>query len=121
IGSVQDFIENHRAGKLRVLAVLGDKRQAALPDVPAFAELGLAGFEDTPYYGFYAPAGTPEAFLARFSQALSQVVAQPQVREQLTTMGLAVGFMTPAQLAERERAYTRVWTRIIQDSGFTPQ
>lgn len=121
IGSVQDFIENHRAGKLRVVAVLGGKRQAALPDVPTFAELGLAGFEDTPYYGFYAPAGTPAAALSRFADALAQVVAQPGVREQLANMGLAVGFMSPAQLAERERAYTRVWTRIIQASGFVPQ
>ncbi len=121
VASVQDFIENHRAGKLRMLAVLGGKRQAALPDVPTFAELGLKGFEDTPYYGFYAPAGTPELALTRFSQALSQVVAQPQVREQLINMGLTVDFMTPAQLAERERAYTRVWARIIQGSGFTPQ
>ena len=121
IGSVQDFIENHRAGKLRVLAVLGGRRQAALPQVPTFAELGLPGFEDTPYYGFYAPAGTPEAVLARFAEALSRVVAQSQVREQLTAMGLTVGFMTPAQLAARERAYTAAWQRIIQDSGFKPQ
>lgn len=121
IGSVQDFIENHRAGKLRMLAVLGAQRQQALPDVPTFAELGLAGFEDQPYYGFYAPAGTSEAALARFSDALAQVVAQPQVRETLTTMGLTVGYMTPAQLTARERAYTRVWARIIRESGFTPQ
>lgn len=121
VGSVQDFIENHRAGKLRVLAVLGGKRQAALPDVPTFAELGLAGFEETPYYGFYAPSGTPEAALVRFSEALSKVLDQPQVREQLTAMGLTVGFMTPTQLGTRERAYTKVWQRIIEDSGFRPQ
>src|SRR5690606_17646777 len=71
VGSVQDFIENHRAGKLRVVAVLGGKRQAALPDVPTFTELGLAGFEDTPYYGFYAPAGTPASALSRFADALA--------------------------------------------------
>jgi len=121
IGSVQDFIENHRAGKLRVLAVLGARRQAALPDVPTFAELGLKGFEDTPYYGFYAPAGTPQAFIQRFSDALAQVVAIPEVRDQLTAMGLTVGTMTPEQLTTRERAYTAVWRRIILDSGFKPQ
>jgi tripartite-type tricarboxylate transporter receptor subunit TctC len=121
IGSVQDFIENHRAGKLRVLAVLGAKRQAALPDVPTFAELGLKGFEDTPYYGFYAPAGTPQAFIQRFSGALARVVALPEVRDQLTAMGLTVGAMTPEQLAAREHAYTAVWRRIILDSGFKPQ
>ncbi len=107
IGSVQDFIENHRAGKLRVLAVLGARRQAALPDVPTFAELGLKGFEDTPYYGFYAPAGTPQAFIQRFSDALAQVVAIPEVRDQLTAMGLTVGAMTPEQLTTRERATRR--------------
>ena len=121
IGSVQDFIENHRAGKLRVLAVLGARRQAALPDVPTFAELGLKGFEDTPYYGFYAPAGTPQAFIQRFSDALAQVVAIPEVRDQLTAMGLTVGAMTPEQLTTRERVYTAVWRRIILDSGFKPQ
>ena len=57
VGSVPDFIENHAAGKLRVVAVLGGVRQTALPDVPTFAELGLAGFEDVPYYAFFAPAG----------------------------------------------------------------
>ncbi len=121
VASVQDFIENHRAGKLRVLAVLGGRRQAALPDVPTFAELGLSGFEDTPYYGFYAPAGTPQAFIQRFAAALAQVVAIPEVREQLTAMGLTVGVMTPEQLTARERAYTQVWARIIRESGFTPQ
>ena len=121
IGSVQDFIENHRAGKLRVVAVLGAKRQAALPDVPTFKELGLAGFEDTPYYGFYAPAGTSQTFLERFSAALAKAVAQKDVRAQLIAMGLTVEPMTPAQLAARERAYTAVWARIIRDSGFTPQ
>eukprot|EP01034_Spumella_vulgaris_P000757 gene757-biopygen690 len=60
VASVQDFIENHKAGKVHVVAVLGTKRQAAMPDVPTFDELGLKGFEDLPYYGIYAPAGTPQ-------------------------------------------------------------
>ena len=121
IGSVQDFLENHRAGKLRVIAVLGGKRQAALPDVPTFAELGLKGFEDLPYYGFFAPKGTPAAFIDQFSQALAKVVAQPEVRDQLVAMGLTVEYMTPAQLAKRERAYTAVWEKIIRESGFQAQ
>ena len=121
IGSVQDFLENHRAGKLRVIAVLGGKRQAALPDVPTFAELGLKGFEDLPYYGFFAPRGSPAAFIDQFSQALAKVVAQPEVRDQLVAMGLTVEYMTPAQLAKRERAYTAVWEKIIRESGFQAQ
>jgi len=121
IGSVPDFIENHKAGKIRVVAVLGGKRQAALPDVPTFAELGLAGFEDVPYYGIFAPAGTPKAAIERFSEAVAKVIALPEVHERLTAMGLSVGYMAPQQLASRERAYAKTWARIIKDSGFQAQ
>jgi tripartite-type tricarboxylate transporter receptor subunit TctC len=121
VGSVQDFMENHKAGKLHVVAVLGTKRQAAMPNVPTFDELGLKGFEDLPYYGFYAPAGTSQKFITQFSVALAKVVAEPEVREHLTAMGLTVGFMTPQQLAAREQAYTEAWRRIIKSSGFVPQ
>ena len=121
VGSVPDFIENHKAGKIRVVAVMGSARQAALPDVPTFAELGLAGFEDVPYYGIFAPAGTPQAAIDRFADALAKVLAQPDLRDRLTTMGLTVGFMPQQQLGSREKAYTQTWTRIIKNSGFQPQ
>ncbi len=121
VGSIPDFIENHKAGKIRVVAVLGGARQAVMPDVPTFAELGLSGFEDVPYYGIFAPAGTPQPVIDRFSEALAKVVAMPDVRDRLTAMGLAVGFMPQQQLAAREKAYTATWTRIIKASGFQPQ
>jgi tripartite-type tricarboxylate transporter receptor subunit TctC len=121
VGSVPDFIENHKAGKVRVVAVLGNKRQGAMPDVPTFDELGLKGFDDLPYYGIYAPAGTPQKFVTDFSAALSRVVAIPEVRDQLTGMGLTVGYMTPEQLATRQAAYTEAWSRIIKTSGFVAQ
>lgn len=121
VGSVPDFIENHKAGKIRVVAVLGGSRQAALPDVPTFAELGLAGFEDVPYYGIFAPAGTPKASIDRFSEAVAKVIALPEVRDRLTAMGLTVGYMPPQQLASREQAYAKTWARIIKASGFQAQ
>ena len=121
VASVQDFMENHKAGKVRVVGVLGTKRQAAMPDVPTFDEMGLKGFEDLPYYGIYAPTGTPQKFIAEFSAALSKVVALPDVRDQLTAMGLTVGYMTPQQLGTRQAAYTEAWKRIIQSSGFVAQ
>jgi tripartite-type tricarboxylate transporter receptor subunit TctC len=120
-GSVPDFIENHKAGKIRVVAVLGAQRQATLPDVPTLAELGLSGFEDMPYYGIFAPAGTPKAAIDKFSEALAKVVALPDVKERLSNMGLTVGFMDQATLAKREQAYTKVWTKLIKDSGFVAQ
>lgn len=121
VGSIPDFIENHKAGKVRVVAVLGNARQAAMPDVPTFAELGLAGFEDVPYYGVFAPAATPKAALSQFSDALAKVIAVPEVKDRLTAMGLTVGFMPQQQLASREKAYSQTWARIIKSSGFVPQ
>jgi tripartite-type tricarboxylate transporter receptor subunit TctC len=118
---VPDFIENHRAGKLRVVAVMGDKRQAAMRDVPTFAELGLKGFEDVPYYGFFAPTGTPKPAIDQFSAALAKVLAQPDVRDKLGGWGLTVQFMTGGELAARERAYSKAWAEIIGRSGVRAQ
>ena len=121
VGSVPDFIENHKAGKIRVVAVLGGSRQAALPDVPTLTELGLAGFEDVPYYGIFAPTGTPKVAIDRFSEALAKVVAMPDVRERLTAMGLAVAYLPPAQLDKTVLAYSQTWSRVIKASGFQAQ
>lgn len=121
VAGVPDFIENHKAGKLRIVAVIGDKRQAILPDVPTFAELGVAGLEDLPYYGFFAPAGTPAPVLERFNQALAKVLAMPDVREKLVAMGLTVGYQPQAQFANRVKTYTQTWDKIIKSSGFVPK
>jgi tripartite-type tricarboxylate transporter receptor subunit TctC len=121
VASTPDFIENHKSGKLRVLAVLGAGRQPTMPDVPTFTELGLPGFEDVPYYGVFAPVGTPKATIDQFSAALAKVISIPSVRDRLTSMGLTVGAMSPEQLGQRERAYTAIWSNIIKQSGFVPQ
>ncbi len=121
VGSVPDFIDQHKAGKLRVVGVLGGARQSILPDVPTFSELGLKGFEDVPYYGVFAPAGTPKATLDQISAAIAQVIVMPEVRERLTALGLTVAHSSGEQLAARERAYHQTWAKIIKDSGFQPQ
>jgi tripartite-type tricarboxylate transporter receptor subunit TctC len=121
VASIPDFIEYHRAGKLHVVAVIGDKRQAILPDVPTFAELGIVGLEELPYYGLFAPAGTPPAVIEHFDNALAKVIAMPDVRQQLTAMGLTVAFQPQAQFATRVKNYTDTWARIIKSSGFQPK
>ena len=121
IGSVQDFIEYQRSGRVQMVGVLGAKRQAAMPDVPTLNELGFKGLDDLPFYGIWAPKGTPADYINSFTHALDKVVAQPEVRKQLTELGLTVDYMSPQQLNTRERAYTQVWSRIIRESGFKPQ
>ena len=121
IASVPDFIENHRAGKLRIVATIGARRQALLPQVPTFSELGFPNLEDLPYYGVFAPVGTPQPVIDRFGDALAKVLAMPDVRQKLTTMGLTVAYEPQGQFAGRVRSYTQTWQNIIKASGFTPQ
>ena len=121
IASVPDFIENHRAGKLRIVATIGAKRQALLPQVPTFTELGFANLEDLPYYGVFAPVGTPQPVIDRFGEALAKVLAMPDVKQKLTTMGLTVAYEPQGQFAGRVRSYTQTWEQIIRASGFQPQ
>ncbi len=121
VASVPDFIEHIKAGKVRMLAVMGKQRQALLPDVPTLAELGMTAFDDLPYFGIFAPSGTPQQVTARYAAAVEKVLRQPQVLERLQGLGLTVEFMPPTTLAERERVYSQRWARLIQDSGFVPQ
>lgn len=121
VGSIPDFIENHKAGKLQVVAVMGKERQAIMPEVPTFAELGITGFEDVPYYGIFAPAGTPKAMIDQLGAAVAKALTAPGVKDKLTAMGLSVGYMSAEQLGQRERTYTQTWARIIKESGFQPQ
>lgn len=121
VGSVPDFIENHKAGKIRVISVLSTQRQAVMPEVPAIAELGVSGFEEPPYYGLFAPAGTPPALIEKYSQALDKVLAMPDVKARLTAMGLRVDHMSPPQLATRQKVYTEAWAKLIKTLGVVPQ
>lgn len=121
IGSIPDFIDHHKAGRLKVVAVMGGRRDRTLPDVPTFAELGVTGFEEMPYYGLFAPTGTPRAALDRWSSALARVIALPEVQERLTAMGITVGHMSGEQLTQRERTYAQAWGQVIRASGFVPQ
>ncbi|MDM0058752.1 Bug family tripartite tricarboxylate transporter substrate binding protein [Variovorax fucosicus] len=120
IASVPDFIENHKAGKVRIVAVIGAKRQPLLPNVPTFSELGFPNLDDYPYYGVFAPVGTPQPVIDRFGAALQKVLAMPDVKQKLTTLGLNVAYEPQGQFAGRVRTYTQAWERIIQASGFKP-
>ena len=121
IASVPDFIENHKAGKVRIIATIGAKRQPLLPAVPTFTELGFANLDDYPYYGIFAPAGTLQPVIDRFGAALQKVLAMPDVKDKLTTMGLNVGYESQAAFGQRVKSYTQTWEGIIKASGFIPQ
>ncbi len=121
IAGVPDFIENQKAGRVRIVAVIGDKRQPLVPQAPTFAELGLTGLEDLPYYGIFAPVGTPKPMIDKFDSALEKVLKMPDVRQRLTALGLTVEYMPQGQFAGRVRSYTATWAQIIKSSGYQAQ
>jgi tripartite-type tricarboxylate transporter receptor subunit TctC len=120
IASVPDLIEHHRAGRLRIAAVLGPARQGLLPEVPTLDELGISGFDAVPYYGLFAPGASPPAARARIASALSAVLSRATVRERLVAWGLDVQFMPGAELAARERRYRAHWAERIQAERASP-
>lgn len=100
--------------KVRVLAVSGEQRLAALPDTPTFTELGYADFEPNGWYGILAPAGTPTAIVNRLSTALAEVVALPEVQTQLKGMGLTPGYGNAQQLSDWMHRDAEIWARMAK-------
>lgn len=86
VPSVGLVIENIKAGKLRALAVISDKRVAALPDVPTLAEAGYPQANIVPWYGFAVPSSTPEAIKRRINGAINTALASPDVQEKLRNL-----------------------------------
>jgi tripartite-type tricarboxylate transporter receptor subunit TctC len=121
IGSLTEYIEHHRAGKLRVLAVSGTQRSKIAPEIPTFQELGLKGIDKNPWLAFVGPAGMPAAFVDRFATAVEQALKMPDVAERLTKIGNEPTFVRGAQLAEWISSATAHWGPVIRESGYELQ
>ncbi|WP_374522852.1 Bug family tripartite tricarboxylate transporter substrate binding protein [Hydrogenophaga sp.] len=115
------MVENHKGGKIRVLAVSTEQRAPQLPDVPTFAEQGFASVTGGDFNAFFAPAGTPAPALAAWSKALSNVLAQAEVKDKLLTMGFIPVGKGPEELANRAAAQAKRWEAIVKSSGFVAQ
>lgn len=105
-----------KAGKLRALAITGAKRAAALPDVPTFAEVGLADYEVTGTWGLVAPAGVPADRVAVLSDALAKAVQDPAVRETLIAQGIDPESGTAAQYGATLAREADKWAKLIDDA-----
>jgi tripartite-type tricarboxylate transporter receptor subunit TctC len=121
ISALSEYIEHHRAGKLRVVAISGTKRSALAPDVPTFQELGLKGLDKNPWVAFVGPPGMSPVFVERFGTALEQVLKLPDVADRLSKLGNEPNFVRGPQLAEWISSATAHWGPVIRESGFELQ
>ncbi len=106
-----------RAGKLRVLAVASPKRIAALPEVPTFAEQGIASFEAWAWQGLVVPAGSPKEIVARLNADYAKAVADPAVRQKLVDAGVEPVTSSPQEMASYIHDETAKWAQVIQQGG----
>jgi len=106
-----------KAGKLRALAVGGEKRRTALPDVPTMAELGYPGFEIEGWLGVFVPAATPKEIVKKLSDELARIIASPEGVAGIETLSL-VPVGGSAEMFEKvlRRDYER-WADVVKATG----
>jgi len=114
-----DFIANHRAGKLRILATSGAQRSPFIPDVPSFAEQGFPEFTVEEWFGFYAPAGSPAAVLKAANTAINAALQDKALIDGLGVVGLIARGSTPEEMARSQRAEFERWGPLVKQIGFT--
>jgi tripartite-type tricarboxylate transporter receptor subunit TctC len=112
-----EVLPHVKAGKLRVLAVLSEKRSPIFPDAPTIAESGFAGFEASVWYGLVGPAGTPVAVVARLHQEVQRALAAPAVRERLASAGGDVAPGSTAMFADLVRREQQRYEKLIRDAN----
>ena len=113
-GSAQPFI---RAGQLRPLGVTGPRRIADLPEVPALAELGMAGFEPQIWQGMFLPSGTPPELVEAMGRAMAEATRRPGPTRVIRGFGYEPVGSRPAEFAAMIAQDTPVWRRIIEETN----
>jgi tripartite-type tricarboxylate transporter receptor subunit TctC len=111
-------VPHAKSGKLRVLAVTSAKRSAAMPEVPAMAELpGFDGYRFTNWMGVYVPAKAPQAVIDMLAAAISKIVREPTVREKLLSQGVEPVGSSPAEFGAFLAAERQSYTKIAKERG----
>jgi tripartite-type tricarboxylate transporter receptor subunit TctC len=107
-------------GKVRALAVTSAARAQTLPDVATLAESGHLGIEGDSWVGFVAPAGTPKDIVATLNREIVHILAQPDMKQRLATLGFDPVGGTPDQFATRIKSELATWSKVIRAAGIKP-
>jgi len=121
IGSVAVLTPHVKGGKLRGVAVTGDKRSHALPDVPTLAEQGFKGFSALAWWGIFAPAATPAPIMDKFHGELVKAFNQPDVRKTLTEqLGMDLVVSSPQAQQKWLTDEMQRWGKVVRDNNIKP-
>jgi len=113
---VSPALPHIKSGKVRALAVGGDKRSPLLPELPTIAESGLK-FNTTGWYGVLAPRGTPQTVVIRLQGELKRALNTPVVKDQFVKQGVESVGSTPEQFSALIRGEFEQWARVIKAAG----
>jgi tripartite-type tricarboxylate transporter receptor subunit TctC len=111
IGSARGYISGN---KVRAIAVTSPQRNASLPTVPTMAEAGLPGFDVGGWYAVYAAPATPAPLLARYNQALTKALQQPELKAKLEEMGYELWSGPPKLVADRGAKERAMWATVTK-------
>jgi tripartite-type tricarboxylate transporter receptor subunit TctC len=119
VAIISTAVPQVQAGKARALAVTGDKRSPALPDVPTVAET-IKGYESTNWYCMLGPAHMPAPLVERWHKEMAAALNSPEVKQALFERGIDSAPTTPAQLTAYLRSETAKWTKVVKASNIKP-
>src|SRR5436190_4533456 len=111
ISSAKAYLD---AGTLRAFAVTGEVRNTAVPDVPTFAEAGLAGVTASTYWGVLAPKGTPKDVVDRLSAELAKAMRDPDIVARIAQLGYLPVAGGPADYAQNIRSEIEKWSKVVK-------
>ncbi|MDP3221673.1 MAG: tripartite tricarboxylate transporter substrate-binding protein, partial [Rubrivivax sp.] len=115
-------VPQHKAGKIRGLAVTSSKRAAAVPELPTVNEaLGLKDYELIAYFAVFAPAGTPPDIVAKLNAAINAAANSKDIQDKFAPNGFSVEPGTPEALAQRNRVETDKWAKAIREAKIEAQ
>ena len=111
---------NLKAGTVRALAVTGAHRSPSAPDIPTVAEAALPGFEAETWWGIVAPAGTPQAVLAKLNAAARKALADDDTKKRFADLGMTNGGSSPEELDAYIKSEIAKWSKVIKDANIQP-
>lgn len=116
IGTKTSMAQFIGTGKLRIIAVLSNRRLADLPDVPSIVEQGMPEFVVENYYGVVAPGGTPAEIIERLHREIVRIGKMPEFQKPLAKADIDLVLSTPSEFAEFIRNDSAKWTRVVREA-----